>query len=388
MADSALATFLSEHKDLLIQRWSRRVQRDPAIREGDQLAGREIRDHVPRLIERLCASLHRGVTHGELRGRRIGRCSYAKDYAHLRIEKRRSLVEVLRELSHFRMLLVESCSQEGIPLQGEEAKLIHAVLDESMSTVAVEMVDAAEGELRRAVEFRDRFMGVLGHDLRTPLSCVAFTAESLLQRPDTPKSYQKALHRIGSSAERMSRMINDLLDLTRVHGSGGIPITPQPIDLHSICRQMVDELEVSHPDRTILFDAQGDGRGVWDSDRLAQVVSNLVKNALDYSSPDTPIQVTVAEQGSFVVLEVTNLGTPIPREDMAVIFDPFRRGSRGPEHGRRPPGLGLGLFITQQIVKAHGGDITVRSSLDHGTTFTVQLPRSPVDPHALTDGSS
>lgn len=371
MAGSALAILLRDKKEVLIERWSRRVQGDPAVAAAGRLAEPQIRDYVPEIIDQLCASLHERARHGEASGRGIGQSEPTHEHAQHRIAERYSLTEALRELSHFRLLLVDVCNDEGVAVEREEAKLVHAAIDESMSTVAVAMEEAAERDLRREVEFRDRFMGVLGHDLRNPLSSVVITAAALLKRPDTPPEHARSLQRIGRSTQRMERMINDLLDLTRSHSGGGIPVAPQPIELHAICRHVIDELQVTHPARAIVFEAQGDGHGVWDPDRLAQVVSNLVGNAIDYSPPDTPIQVFVNQQGAEIVFSVSNLGPQIPPEDLAGIFDPFRRGA----HQRAPKGLGLGLFIAQQIVKAHGGTIDVRSAPHLGTTFTFRLPR-------------
>lgn len=348
MGASLLTSFLRDKKDALIQRWSKQGRSDPTGHDAP---------HVPRIVDELLASVRREPG-----------------------QDRPSIGDALRELSRFRAFLLDVCDEEAVPVQGAEARLLHAAIDEGMIAVAMELEEAAESNMRRSVAFRDRFMGILGHDLRNPLASIAFTAQSLLERADTPPAQQRALTRIAGCAERMTRMIGDLLDLTRTRAGGGIPITPQPADLHAICRQVIEELESSHPARSIQFEARGEGRGVWDPDRLAQVVGNLVANALDYSPTDTPVEVTVEERGPNVFLRVSNLGAPIPPSEIARIFEPFRRGARVLSSGRSPQGLGLGLFIAQHIVKAHAGDIMVRSALQHGTTFTVRLPRTPGDP--------
>jgi signal transduction histidine kinase len=171
----------------------------------------------------------------------------------------------------------------------------------------------------------------------------------------------------------MARMIADLLDFTRGRLGGGIPIAPQSAHLRRICQHALEELEAGHPERHLRLEAEGDFQGEWDPDRLAQVVGNLGKNALDYSPEGTPVEFTLRDEGDTVRLEVHNQGAPIPAEHLPHLFEPFRRGSL--EERDSPSGLGLGLYIVQQIIQAHGGTIEVRSNAADGTTFTVRLPR-------------
>jgi PAS domain S-box-containing protein len=234
----------------------------------------------------------------------------------------------------------------------------------------------AEEERAREAEFRERFIGMLGHDLRTPLSAIAFAAQNLLRRETLGPEDSRALARIVASAGRMERMIRDLLDFARARGGGGIPVTPEPADLCSICRYVLDEVALLHPDRAVELRCCAGAGGRWDPDRMAQVVQNLVLNALDYSPPDAPVEVAVDRAGEDVVLAVRNGGPPIPKELLPDLFDPFRRGA----HAARGPGargLGLGLYITHEIVRAHRGRVTVESDDVRGTTFLVELPRGP-----------
>jgi phosphoserine phosphatase RsbU/P len=180
--------------------------------------------------------------------------------------------------------------------------------------------------------------------------------------------------RIAASAERMARMIDDLLDFTRSRLGGGFPISPRRIDLRELCAQVIEELELAYPERTIEFEAEGDAWGNWDPDRIAQVISNLIGNALTHSPDSATVGVRLADEQDRVVLTTNNAGPPIPAEVVAHLFEPGRRGP--PRHGRAASsGLGLGLYIVQQIVLAHGGKIDVQSDAANGTTFTVTLPR-------------
>jgi signal transduction histidine kinase len=176
-----------------------------------------------------------------------------------------------------------------------------------------------------------------------------------------------------TSAERMARMIGDLLDFTRGRLGGGIPIAPRPTNLQHLGRHLVEELMAAHPGRELRLEAEGNLEGEWDPDRLAQVLGNLGKNALDYSPEGTPVRFTLRGEGDTVRVEVHNEGPPIPAERLPSIFEPFRRFT---EAGMHPSsGLGLGLYIVQQVVRAHGGTVEVRSTAREGTCFTVRLPR-------------
>jgi signal transduction histidine kinase len=227
--------------------------------------------------------------------------------------------------------------------------------------------------LKATEELRELFIGVLAHDLNNPLSAILSTADLMLRRGALPEVEYKATARIASSAARALRMIDQLLDFTRSRLGGGVPIQREPADLAQICRQTIGELQASHPGHDLLLDATGSCAGEWDPDRLAQLVGNLVANAIDHGDPDTPVRVTALDEGPVVVLEVSNQGAPIPPDLLPTLFEAFHRRSGG----RPSRGLGLGLFISQQIVHAHGGTIAAQSSeRERSTTLTVRLPRS------------
>jgi signal transduction histidine kinase len=169
-------------------------------------------------------------------------------------------------------------------------------------------------------------------------------------------------------------MIEQLLDFARARVGGGIPLARREVDLAEICRRILAEIHMSVPGREIHLDCGGELRGWWDGDRLGQVVSNLVVNALRHGTGDGGVAVALEEQDDGGVrLSVSNGGT-IPPEALPTIFDPFRSGRR---HSRSDDGLGLGLYIVREIVRAHGGEVSVSSRHDEGTRFTVVLPARP-----------
>ena len=210
----------------------------------------------------------------------------------------------------------------------------------------------------------------MSHDLRNPLNAIMLTTQRLSSARELPDTFASGLGRIRSSANRMVQMIAELLDLTRGRIGGGIPIESTRCDLLTIVRAAIDELELAYPSRRIALHAAGEFEGRFDQERLAQVASNLIGNALQHSPADSQVDVSLVDRGDVgVVLDVTNSGAPIPPELLPHLFDPFRRG------GGSSNGLGLGLFIASEVVRGHGGTIRVTSTAGGGTTFTVALPR-------------
>jgi signal transduction histidine kinase len=221
--------------------------------------------------------------------------------------------------------------------------------------------------------FREQLIGIVGHDLRNPLNTIVMGSQLLLLREDLGETETVVVRRITNSAMQAARLIDQLLDLTRSRLGGGIPIDPTRFDLTDVCRQVIGETELTYPDRPLHLDMRGDLTGVWDRDRMYQVLANLVGNAVHHGEPRSSIELRIDGTETEVVIEVTNRGVPIPPETLPSIFDAFRRGRT--DQPSRTEGLGLGLFIAKQIVRAHEGSIAVTSSAGDGTTFQVRLPR-------------
>jgi signal transduction histidine kinase len=220
---------------------------------------------------------------------------------------------------------------------------------------------------------RDQFLGILGHDLRNPLTSIMLSAAGMRTGAvDDP--HARATLRIINSAGRMERMVNDLLDLTRTRLGAGIPITRAAMDLAPLLKEVVAEFSGSQPGRELRMEVLGELQGTWDRDRIAQVVSNLIGNALQHGESKTPIHVLAAGRDDRVLLEVKNGGAPIPAAAIAAIFEPMVMGAGAENNSTH---LGLGLYIAREIVTAHGGTVAVTSSKEGGTTFTVMLPRRP-----------
>nr|WP_301542278.1 PAS domain-containing protein [Pyxidicoccus fallax] len=241
-------------------------------------------------------------------------------------------------------------------------------------------------EMRARADFERQLIGIVSHDLRNPLSAITLAVSVLMQRGGLEERLQRHVQRIHRSAERATRMIRDLLDFTRVRQGSGIPVFPRAVDLRELVHTVVDEVQAAAPGRRIVVEHTGSGAGTWDPDRLAQVLSNLLGNALQYSPPDTPVRLASRGDENGVVLEVHNQGEPIPPELLPRIFEPLERGVERPED-RGGRSIGLGLHIVRSIVQAHGGTVEVHSTGSEGTTFTVRLPRhAPVSASVDRDG--
>ncbi|PVY90650.1 phospho-acceptor domain-containing protein [Acidovorax sp. 99] len=221
-----------------------------------------------------------------------------------------------------------------------------------------------------ALRINEMFMAVLSHDLRTPLQSIVAAATVLKRQPPPDKAALMADRVLGAS-QRMGHMIEDLLDVTRIRQAGGLALQLGPAHMQTLVQRTLDEVATSHPERPIDSTLAGDLAGTWDAERLCQVVTNLVGNALHHGSADHPVRIAVdGTRPEEVSITVSNGGT-IPPELLPHLFDPFRGGEREPG---RHQGLGLGLFIAHQIVRAHHGTIEARSHNDV-TSFRVTLPR-------------
>ena len=252
--------------------------------------------------------------------------------------------------------------------EDEDEWLLSALADQA--AVALE-----KSRLDETAEFRERLIGIVSHDLRNPVS-VIMTASAALMRWEQldQTSINKLVSRIQSSGRRAADMIRDLLDFTQARLGSGIPIGRKVADLHDIVRQVVDELEVTHPRRSFSLQHVGDARGEWDPDRLAQVVGNLLSNAIAYSPESSIIRITTdGTASSAVEFSVHNAGDAIPSELLPHLFEPMRRASADLTNMHRS--VGLGLYIVKHIVEAHGGEVAVTSSNDGGTLVRVELPR-------------
>jgi len=233
-------------------------------------------------------------------------------------------------------------------------------------------------EERRAEQSQHHLLGVVGHDLRSPLMAITASAE-LLQSAKLGERETRSLSRILRAAGRIDGIIRALVDYTLVKAGSGIQLARRRVDLGVVARGVAEEGEAAHAGRQVRVSPCEPIYGAWDADRVGQALANLVGNAIDYSPPDSVVEVVCRADGSHGVVEVTNQGAPIPADLIPYLFEPFRRGTD--ERTQRKKGLGLGLFIARQIVAAHGGTVELATG-GSGTTFTIRLPLAAVAPES------
>ena len=270
-------------------------------------------------------------------------------------------------------LLGERAHADALLIDQREAneRMVGATIRAQELTVEADAakarVEESERELRAVAEFREMFIGILGHDLRNPLGSIQMAAGLLLGHGHLNEEDANIAARIIRSSQRMSRLISQVLDLTRARLGGGLPIEREPTDLREVCQNVVDEFEA-----TVQLEAEGDVTGTWDQDRLAEVLSNLTGNAIEYAARGTAVIIKARADGAAVVVEISNQGPPISADVLPFIFEPFRRAN---QRAKSATGnLGLGLYIANQIVLSHGGTLDAHSA-DGSTTFVMRLPR-------------
>lgn len=330
-----------------------------------------LRDHAEELLTAVVADMEAPQSEGQQAAKSQGHAeggalaSVGQKHAVQRLSSGFNLDQLVSEYRALRASILRLWAKE----QGDEESDVtrfNEAIDESLTESIVRYSEVLD-------HTREQFLAILGHDLRNPLGAIVTGATILTISDDIGARQIKVAARILNSATRMARMVSDLLDLTRTRLGAGIPITPKRMDLAPLCEQVLSELEAVYPESRLRAECTGDVIGEWDSDRLTQVVSNLVANALQHGGAGSVVNVAVdGEDDAEVVLRVHNDGPRIPEHDMKQIFEPMiRRAAPDGDRNAR----GLGLYIAREIVTAHGGAIDATSSDRGGTTFTVKLPR-------------
>jgi PAS domain S-box-containing protein len=222
----------------------------------------------------------------------------------------------------------------------------------------------------RAAKFRERLVAIVSHDLRTPLTSIMLTAAAAARTGDAPLTH--LMSRVLRAGTRMSRIVDDVLDYSQAALGSGVPIHREPCCMHTLVEAIIAELQPVYPGRRFELSGPEDVMGEWDPARLTRVLENLLTNAARYSPPDSPISVAWHRDSvGEVALSVHNEGPPIPPEVLPHLFEPFRTA----RHRQSRQSRGLGLYIAREIVRAHGGQISIDSRAPSGTTVTIRLPQ-------------
>ncbi len=242
-------------------------------------------------------------------------------------------------------------------------------------SVFAEIAAQREKLLRYEEALRKRFeqqlVGIVSHDLRAPLNTILLGAEIGLRRPETDAKSRHTFEITKSAAGRAARLIHDLLDYTQVLSGAALPIKTVDLCLHELVQRIIEELKLGYPNHQFVVERTGATEGQFDPDRITQAVTNLVTNATTYGG-GSAISVRLAGDETEVGIDVHNRGQPIPADLLAKLFQPHQRGGSKPGRGS----IGFGLFIVREVARAHGGSVTVESTRERGTTFSMRLPRA------------
>jgi signal transduction histidine kinase len=370
-----LSGFIREHSERIIDDFEAFAR--TLMPAGENMVRRELRDHAKEMLAALVLDMEASQSVAEQSRKSMGHgtahalASSGQQHADARIRHGFTHAEVLAEFRALRASVLRLYEQSGATdLAG--VRRFNEAIDEALTESMTRYTASTD-------RYRDQFVGILGHDLRNPLNAIAAGATLLMMTADSDQRSANVASRILRSAHRMGRLIDDLLDLTVTRLGGSIPLTRKPIDLEALCQEVVLEAQAAHAGASVTFASSGDLTGEWDHDRLAQVLSNLLGNAIQHGDGGR-VALEAQGSGSDVVVTVHNRGVPIPLESQEAIFEPLVRRSRGATGDAN--GIGLGLFIARTIVASHEGQISVTSSETGGTTMTVRLPRKPAPPAA------
>lgn len=366
-----LANYIELEQEQILRNWEAFAR--TMLPAADEMATLALRDHAPQILKAIVADLRADQTRRQQSEKAQGRApidfraadTAAQTHAVLRARSGFDIMQLVAEYRALRAsvlrLWTDSASRDATAFDDMMR------FDEAIDQAVAESVEYFHHEVEQT---RNLLLGMLGHDMRSPLNTVLTTA-ALLSSLQAGEEVAVAANRLTRSGLSLKSLLDDLMDFGRTRLGLGIKMAPSRVDLAVIAGDEIVQMRGAHPDGALELSITGDAHGHWDGERLQQLVRNLVSNALQYGTPQTPVRVTVRGEVQDVLLVVSNIGAVIPQERRASLFDPLVRGADDDR------GLGLGLFIVRAIANGHGGDVTCASN-DDETSFLVRLPRTGV----------
>ena len=371
-----LADFIEANFEPILAEWVRFAATCGLA--GEAMDRTALRDHAKEMLQNIIEDLRTPQTDIEQAEKSKGNAdsadgpdTAAEVHGAGRAEDGFTVGEMVSEYRALRASVIRLWSESEGTLTGDDLQDLMR-FNEAIDQALAESIGRYTSDLDRSKEM---FVAILGHDLRTPLGAVVMASQFMLETGELAEPNLTLTTRIARSARRMNQMVGDLLDFTRGRLGSGIPIVRGKMDLAKEITHAVEETVAANPDSVLRLETSGDLVGTWDCARTGQVLANILGNAVQHGSPKTPIDVSVRGQKDEVVVRVHNQGPAIPEADLAGLFSPFKRLGPGKDPGKGANSLGLGLYIADRIVTAHGGTIDVESTDDSGTSFTVHLPR-------------
>jgi signal transduction histidine kinase len=368
-----LGQYILRDMEMILERWEAfATTRLPA---ADSMSSRALRDHGPEILQAIVADLATFQTDDEQEAKSMGLApvvpnaphTAAQTHAVLRAESGFDIEQLVSEYRALRASVLSGWMEACLPERPRFTDMLR--FNEAIDQALAESIAFFTTHVTRA---RSLLLGMLSHDLRSPLHTIQMTAR-LLRALDPGGEVGSAIERLVRSGARMQKLLDDLIDYNRTELGLRIPVTPREVDLGQVCAEELEQIRATYPERAVDLDVTGDCRGSWDPDRMQQLLNNLVLNALHYGEPHATIHVAVRSSESDLRLSVANEGKPIDGDTLAHIFEPLRRGQNGAAANKS--GLGLGLYIASEIAKAHGGAIAV-DAIRNQTVFTVSLPKA------------
>jgi len=374
-----LAEYIQQEIDPIVKEWEAFAR--TSIPPARNLSIEELSDHARVLLLAVVADMQttqakqakHEKSRGDLPNNSPEITETAQSHAQHRFDQGFSLNEMVSEYRALRASVLRRWTEAMGPVH-------RATFDGVVrfgETMDQGLTESIAWYIGKVDESRGLLLGVLGHDMRTPLGAARMSAQYLLQTEPLDQKQMQAVIRIVNSTGRMRSMVDDLLDFTQTALGLKLPIVRAPMDVGDTCGEVVAEVEALHPGRIVEFQREGELTGNWDSARIAQMVTNLVSNAAQHGDPDLPIRVSIRDEGDAVAIQVHNYGGSIPPETRGTLFEPLKQSPRsGTDRHKGSSGLGLGLYIAKEIAMAHGGSIAVESKEPDGTSFVVRLPRN------------
>jgi len=372
-----LSDFISENMESIVQAWEdfARTIEPPAL-TMDRTA---LRDHASGMLRVIAKDLTTGQTAFEQsekskgQGARDYDDSAAESHADARLLSGYTIEQIVSEFRALRASVLRLWSTSArTKYDVDPVEIIR--FNEAIDQALAESVGRYERDVKKS---QNLFLSILGHDLRNPLADSILGASLIRSTTYIASKHYEVATQIFNNGQGMLKTVNNLLDFTRIQLGSGLPITVKKTDIVNICLGAIEELRMNYPERSIMFNAKGHREGVWDEARIAQVFSNLIGNALQHGAKLEPVTVRLESEADDIIARINNKGTLIDRARMQTIFEPLVRFAVEDSIAHaNEASLGIGLYITREIVQAHKGVIFLESSHGEGTTFTFRLPRT------------